>query len=79
MSLPVVQHRTNDGAYLLASIAIVTVKCHPGISTNLLLTLLRCLLFLPYATTPDGCVKLANGHNWRGIQPVNGRIIKLAT
>lgn len=27
----------------------------------------------------DGCVKLANGHNYRGVQPVNGRPIKLAT
>jgi hypothetical protein len=27
----------------------------------------------------EGCVKMANGHNYRAIQPINGRVIKMAT
>jgi len=32
-----------------------------------------------WCAAAEGCVKLANGHNWRSIQPINGRPIKLAT
>jgi hypothetical protein len=27
----------------------------------------------------EGCMKLANGHNWRALQPMNSREVKLAT
>jgi hypothetical protein len=27
----------------------------------------------------EGCYKLANGHNNRAFQPLNGRVIKMAT
>jgi hypothetical protein len=38
-----------------------------------LLLLLLLLLLFPV----DGCRKIANGHNWRMTQPLNGRSLQL--
>jgi hypothetical protein len=35
------------------------------------------LLLAAAVAVADGCRKLANGHNWRMTQPMNGRTLQL--